>query len=227
MLFRSDPIIEENAKNIYGRFAGTDEERLCDLQKTLDSNEIKAIFCARGGYGLMRIIDKLNFDQFLINPKWLFGFSDITVLLSPLINSGVQSIHSIMAKNLSMDDPNSDPVEILRELLFGTTPEITNMQISELNRVGVSEGIITGGNLSVMYGLRGTKFDIKPEGKILFIEDLCEEPYHIDRMMQSLRISGILAKISGLMVGRFTDINDDPSFGQSVEEIISSAQHLR
>ena len=128
-----------------------------------------------------------------------------------------------MAKRLDMYAPQSAPVEILRDLLLETTPEIIDMRSSELNRVGVAEGIITGGELSVMYGLRCKKFDIKPEGKILFIEDLCEEPYHIDRMMQNLRISGILAKISGLMVGRFTDINDDPSFGQSVEEIISSS----
>ena len=218
-----NPVVSQHAKEVFGRFSGTDEERMLDLQCALDDPSVCAILCSRGGYGLMRIIDKLNFDAFVRHPKWLIGFSDITILHAATIHQEIQSIHSIMARGMRENDPQSDPVMVLREMLFGKTPDSYLLSSHALNRFGESEGILVGGNLSVLYGLRGTDFDIKPQGKILFIEDLSEKLYHVDRMIQNFKLGGILSQLSGLLVGRFTDIEEDVSFGKTLEEIIWSA----
>ncbi len=217
------PIVSPFAREISGRFAGTDEQRLHDLQQALDDSSVRAILCSRGGYGMVRIIDKLNFEAFVKHPKWLIGFSDITVLHAAAIRQGVQSIHAVMAKGLTESNSQAEPVTFLREILFGKIPATYTLSPNTLNRLGKATGTLAGGNLSVLHGLRGTTFDIQPEGKILFIEDLSEKPYHIDRMMQNLRLGGILSQLSGLLVGRFTEINEDPLFGKTVEEIIRSA----
>jgi len=218
-----NPVISPFARESFGRFAGTDEQRLLDLQHALDDPSIHAVLCSRGGYGLIRIVDKLNFNAFVRHPKWLIGFSDITILHAAAIHKGIQSIHSIMARGMTENDPQADPVAILREMLFGKTPDSYILSPNALNRFGESSGTLVGGNLSVLYGLRGTGFDIRPEGKILFIEDLSEELYHIDRMMQNFKLGGVLSRLSGLLVGRFTDIEEDASFGKTLEEIIWSA----
>lgn len=217
------PVVSEFAKGSFGQFSGTDEQRLSDLQQALDDPAVRAILCSRGGYGLVRIIDKLNLEKFAKNPKWLIGFSDITVLHAAAIHQNTQSVHSVMARALTCDDLESDPVAVLRELLFGKTSDSYLLSPDPFNRFGEAEGTLVGGNLSVLYGLRGTALDIQPQGKILFIEDLSERMYHIDRMIRNFKLGGILSQISGLLVGRFTDIKDDSSFGQTVEEIIASA----
>jgi len=218
-----NPVVGQYARGSVGRFAGTDEQRLLDLQCALDDPSVRAVLCSRGGYGLMRIIDKVNFDAFVQHPKWLIGFSDITILHAAAIHREIQSIHSVMAKGMTENDPQADPVMILREMLFGNPPDSYLLSPDALNRSGKSEGILIGGNLSVLYGLRGTGLDIQPEGKILFIEDLSEKPYHIDRMMQNFKSGGILSQLSGLLVGRFTEIEEDVSFGKTLKEIIWSA----
>jgi len=218
-----NPVVSPFARESFGRFSGTDEQRLLDLQHALDDPSVRAVLCSRGGYGLIRIIDKLNFDAFVRHPKWLIGFSDITILHAAAIHKGVQSIHSIMARGMTENDPQADPVAILREILVGKAHDSYVLSPHTLNRFGESSGTLVGGNLSVLYGLRGTDFDIQPKGKILFIEDLSEKLYHIDRMIRNFKLGGILSQISGLLIGRFTDIEEDASFGKTLEEIIWSA----
>lgn len=215
--------IAHHAKGKFGRFSGTDSERLEDLQNALDDDEVRAIVCSRGGYGAVRILDKLNFEKFRKSPKWLVGFSDITALHSAIQVNGFASVHGIMTKAIAQKENQPMVVDALRKTLFGIDAMSYKTECHKLNRTGESIGTLIGGNLSVLYGLRGTPFDINPEGKILFIEDLGERAYHIDRMVQNLRLGDVFSKISGLIVGHFSDIDVDTSFGDSVEEIISAA----
>lgn len=206
----------------YGRFAGTEAQRIADLQQALDDPDTKAIVCSRGGYGLAQIIDRLDFTTFCLCPKWLIGFSDITVLHNAITNLGFPSVHAIMAKHLTELNADSEAVAGLKNLLFGNLPEYT-IPAHPQNRSGKATGKLIGGNLSVIYGLRGTPFDLPYEGNILFIEDIAEKPYHIDRMLQNLRLGGVFQKISGLVVGQFSDCDEDPLMLKSIEEIISGA----
>jgi muramoyltetrapeptide carboxypeptidase len=217
-----EPVVGKNALNIYGRYAGTTKERAADLQWALDDEEIKAILCSRGGYGVMQIIENINFEKFKKNPKWLIGFSDITILHSVIFHLNIPSIHGIMAKHIAEKDEDSLPVAALKKLLQGENPKY-NIPVHSLNITGIAEGVLVGGNLSVFYGLRATKWDIQPKGKILFLEDLAEKPYHIDRMMQNLKLSGVLQNISGLIIGQFTEIEEDPLMFKTVYEIIADA----
>ena len=212
-------IIGQHARGKYHRFAGTDTERLADLQWAIDQPDIAALLCLRGGYGLTRLIDKVNLAPLVRTPKWLLGFSDITVLHGALSAIGIESIHSIMAKQISMEQ---DPSQQLRRVLFGEMPRY-EVAPHNLNKIGTATGKLIGGNLSVLYGLRSTPYDIQPAGNILLIEDLCEPLYHIDRMMQNLRLSGVLAQISGLIVGQFSDMAPDTSFAQGAYGIIAEA----
>ena len=218
------PVLGKYAKGRCGRFSGTDEQRLSDLQWAMDDPSIRAILCGRGGYGTVRIVDKLDFSKFAESPKWMIGFSDITILHWAFCAHGFQSLHAVMAKAMCHYETNMGSVEAMREILMGDMSEIYNMPSHKLNRNGQASGTLFGGNLSVLYGLRGTSIDVAQNGGILFIEDLAERPYHIDRMMQNLRLSGVLDNISGLIVGRFSDIEEDPLFFvKTVEEIIASA----
>ncbi|MBN2767459.1 MAG: LD-carboxypeptidase [Paludibacteraceae bacterium] len=212
----------EYCRQSYGRFAGTQAQRISDLQQALDDQETKAILCSRGGYGLTQIVDKLDFTTFCSRPKWLIGFSDVTVLHNAITNLGFSSVHAIMAKHLTELNADSEAVAGLKNLLFGNLPEYI-IHAHPQNRSGKATGKLIGGNLSVIYGLRGTPFDLPYEGNILFIEDIAEKPYHIDRMMQNLRLGGIFSKISGLVVGQFSHCNEDPMMLKSIEEIISGA----
>lgn len=202
-----------------GRFAGTDKERITDLQEAINNEDVKAIFCSRGGYGLARIIDKIDFSPLMKNPKWVVGFSDITALHNALNGVGVASIHSIMAKHITLE---ADGLENLINMLFGKSVQL-EATANEYNKQGVEEGELVGGNLSVLYGLRGTPFDLDYTGKILFIEDLSERLYHIDRMVQNLRLGGVFGKIKALVVGQFTDIDDDDSFSGGAYGVIAEA----
>ena len=212
----------EFARNEYGRFAGTRQQRIADLQNALNDSDVKAILCSRGGYGIAQIIDKLDFTEFVKSPKWLIGFSDVTILHNAITNLGFASIHGIMAKHLTELSEEAEPVIRFREMLFGTMPTYT-FPYHHLNRPGSASGKLIGGNLSVLMALRGSQFDLDYSEAILFIEDIAERPYHIDRMMQNLRFSGALASLSGLIVGQFSDCEEDPLMMQTISEIILDA----
>lgn len=202
-----------------GRFAGSDEDRIADLQAAVSDPQVRAIFCSRGGYGLARIIDKIDFTPLVENPKWVVGFSDITALHNALSSVGVASIHGIMAKHITLHAAGLDN---LMAMLFGANVGY-EVDSHEYNKVGEASGELIGGNLSVLYGLRGTPFDLDYEGKILFIEDLSERLYHVDRMIQNLRLGGVFKQIKALVVGQFTDIDEDDSFPGGVFGVISEA----
>jgi muramoyltetrapeptide carboxypeptidase len=210
------------AKSKWGRFAGTKEERISDLQLALDNPEIDAILCSRGGYGVSQIIDKIDFSKFTVSPKWLIGFSDITILHNAITLLGIASIHSIMAKDISELAIESNPVDGLKQILMGNllTYFFPN---HELNHVGNASGKLIGGNLSVLAGMRGTPYDLVYRNNILFIEDIGEKPYQIDRMIQNLRLGAVFNEISGLVVGQFSDCEEDELMNQTIYEIINEA----
>jgi muramoyltetrapeptide carboxypeptidase len=210
------------AREQYGRFAGTEEQRIHDLQSALDNPNIDAILCSRGGYGLAQIIDKIDFTEFQKNPKWIIGFSDITILHNAVSALGISSIHAIMAKDLTELSADSQAVVLLKKMLFGEKPTYS-IPVHSLNKQGKSVGKLVGGNLAVFMGLRGTRFDLNFKNNILFIEDIGEKPYQIDRMMQNLRLSGALSEISGLIVGQFSETEEDPLMHATIYEIIARA----
>lgn len=203
------------------QFAGTDEERLADMQQMLDDEDVKAILPARGGYGSVRIIDKLDFTRFCQKPKWIAGFSDITVFHNHIqTHFGVQTLHCTMPINFGK---NAESTELLRKTLFGELHEYS-IPAHPLNRQGAGSGILCGGNLSLLYALTGTPSDIDTEGKILFLEDLDEYLYHVDRMMMQLKRAGKLAQLNGLVIGDFSDMKDNTvPFGKTAEQIIMDA----
>lgn len=200
------------------QFSGTDTIRTLDFQQMIDNPNIDAIWCARGGYGTIRIIDQLNFRTFLRNPKWVIGFSDITVLHAHLHQIGVKSLHAPMPINIQKNTKNS--LKSLKKTLFDIESSDFHSKTT-YNKNGVGRGKLVGGNLSILYSLLGSKTSIDPSGKILFIEDFDEYAYHIDRMLQSLKRSGILSNLNGLIVGNFTRIHENMiPFGKTVEELI-------
>ncbi len=216
------PTIGQCACEAYGCFAGTAEQRLSDLQWALDDTEIKAIFCARGGYGLMQIVGNLDFTAFKSNPKWIVGYSDVTVLHNAASACGVASVHGPMLRNLAREELSAALLETYRQMLFGTLPTY-RVAPHSLNRNGTVEGKIVGGNLAVFSALRGTPFDLDFCGKILFIEDIGERPHCIDRMIRNLKLSGALQSLVGLIVGQFSDYEEDRSMCRTVYEMIADA----
>ncbi|MBL0137630.1 MAG: LD-carboxypeptidase [Bacteroidetes bacterium] len=216
-------------KNLYkfqNQFSGTDEERSADLQSALNNKNVQAILFARGGYGTVRIVDRIDFKRFLKNPKWLIGFSDITVLHSHLHKLGVETIHAPMSLNIPKLSPNC--LSVLKDTLFGQSLRYTSSKqqpaLEKLNRQGSAKGELVGGNLSILYSLSGTPSDIDTTGKILFLEDLDEYLYHIDRMMMNLKRGGKLSNLAGLIVGGMSDMRDNEiPFGKTAEEIIHEA----
>ena len=212
-----------HAADSFHQFSSTDNQRANDLQMMFDKPDIEAIWCTRGGYGAIRLLDKLNFDTLKKNPKWLIGFSDITVLHSVFQKLGIASIHAPMCRNLKEDDYNNSGMETLWKFLKGTIPSY-NLPAHELNRVGKANGILVGGNLSLLYALKGSSYDFNPKGKILFIEDVGEYLYQLDRMMQAMKVGGKLSGLSGLIVGQMSGMKDnDTPFGMSAYQIIADA----
>jgi muramoyltetrapeptide carboxypeptidase len=203
------------------QYSGTDEERASDLQMMLDDITIKAIMCARGGYGTVRIIDSINFSTFEQHPKWIVGYSDITVLHSHIQTQfGIETLHATMPINFP-DEGTAMAIETLRKALFGEPLEY-NTGIHPLNMPGNVSGVLTGGNLSILYSLTGSPSDIQTQDKILFIEDLDEYLYHIDRMMINLKRSGKLAGLKGMIVGGLSKMNDNTvPFGKQADQIIA------
>lgn len=206
------------------QFAGTDEDRLADLQEAFDDPDCDAIICSRGGYGTVRIIDKLNFSGLLEKPKWLVGFSDITILHSCLNRMNVPTIHGVMPRYFfdKQGNPTEDLISMM-QLIRGDRISY-NVEPNPFNRKGVARADLVGGNLSIITSLHGTIYDIDTEGKILFIEDIDEFLYHTDRMVHQLKLSGKLDNLAGLILGDFTDMKDNESpFGKTVHQIFAEA----
>ncbi|HLG39380.1 MAG TPA: LD-carboxypeptidase [Chitinophagaceae bacterium] len=205
----------------FNYFSGTDEERLNDFQQMLDDDEVKAVLCARGGYGMTRIIDAISFKKFKKNPKWIIGFSDITVLHSHLYsNYYISSLHAPMAAAFNEEGYKNAFVQSLRTALEGKKIKY-NCDPHEFNTKGEAIGELVGGNLALLTHLIGSDSDIKTRGRILLIEDIGEYLYNIDRMMYQMKRSGKLSKLAGLVVGGFTDMKDTTQpFGQTAYEAI-------
>lgn len=208
--------------------AGTDVERSDDFQQLLDDPNVKAIMCARGGYGTIRIIDRLNFNKFKQHPKWIIGFSDVTVLHAHLNRQlNTASIHSKMCNSFPSEWALADPMQVetiisIRQVLTGEPIKYTADPVG-FNRTGMAEAQLVGGNLSIIETLAGTRSDINTDGKILFLEDTGEYLYSIDRMFWNLKRTGKLANLKGLVIGGFKIKPDDPGdeFGRTVYEVIT------
>jgi muramoyltetrapeptide carboxypeptidase len=208
-------------------FGGTDEERIKDFQEMLDDKNIKAILCARGGYGAVRIIDKIDFKKFSDFPKWIIGFSDITVMHSHLNrNYGIASIHAKMCNSFPDDWNLAEPIqketiESIRKCLTGEKMSYTTLPNIK-NKSGVASGVLIGGNLKTIESLAGSRSDLVTKNKILFVEDTGEYLYSIDRMFWNLKRTGKLAQLEGLIVGGFKIKKDDEgeAFGKTLEEIV-------
>ena len=206
----------------YNYFSATDEERLDELQQMLDDDKVKAILFGRGGYGVGRIIDKISFKKFRKNPKWLIGYSDITILHAHLFSKyKIASLHSPMAAAFNDEEYKSEYIQSLQKTLKGQKQKYSCAP-HPFNKSGKADGILVGGNLSLLAHLIGTPSDVNTAGKILFIEDVGEYIYNIDRMLYQLKRSGKFDKLSGLIVGSFSDMKDTTvPFGQETYTVIN------
>jgi len=215
------PVIGTTIEKEEHQFAGTDDERATDLQRMIDDKSIKAIWCARGGYGTVRVIDRIDFSSFIKHPKWVIGYSDITVLHSHIHNLGVATLHAAMP--IDIHKSSKKAIESLKSSLFGT--KITySISSSKKNRLGYCRGQLIGGNLSILYSLCGSVSSINTDGKVLCIEDLDEYLYHIDRMLYNLKRNGYFNKLTGLVVGGMTKMHDNTvPFGRKAKKIILDA----
>lgn len=205
------PMIAGHALLASGRFSGSVEERLGDLQQAFDDPGVRLILCSRGGYGAVHLLNRLDFTGILRNPKWVVGYSDITALHAALQFHGIVSVHGPMAKHFSDEGTEDAAVQLTKSMLNGQ-PVAYEIPVSDkqgFNREGVADGRLFGGNLSVFCSLLGTPYAKIPSGGILFIEDTGEAPYRVDRMIWQLKLAGVFAKISGLIVGQFTDYEED------------------
>ncbi|MEP3837287.1 MAG: LD-carboxypeptidase [Algibacter sp.] len=205
-------------------FAGLDDERCEDLQKVLDNPTISAIWCARGGYGTVRILDKLNFEVFNKSPKWLIGYSDITALHSQIHNEGIESLHAIMCVSLPKDETEIEAsISTFKNTLFGEPLSYT-LEGSTYNKTGQATGQLVGGNLTLLHTMLGSKTSIDTSGKILFIEEIGEYKYHIDRMLQSLKRAGYFDNCQGVIVGDMSKMRTNTTlWGTSIEQLILDA----
>lgn len=211
----------KNMFNQENHFAGSDIERAADFQQALDNSSIKAIWAARGGYGSVRILDKLDFTKFLEHPKWVIGYSDITALHSHIHTLGVETIHGMMASSLGDPlDEIEETVSTIKKVLFGQ--QLTyDVVPNKMNRKGVEKGKIVGGNLSILMSMLGSKSQMKTSGKILFIEEIGEYKYSIDRMLQSLKRAGFFKECKGLIIGDISNIKKNTTkWGKPIEQLI-------
>jgi muramoyltetrapeptide carboxypeptidase len=219
--FESEGFQVEVSKHCLGEFnyfSGTDAERTSDFQAAIDNPQVKAIVCARGGYGCVRIIDRIEWASFLQDPKWIIGFSDVTVLHQRVLNYGLKSIHGTMPLNFS-----SNSKESFQTLIQALKGEVFSIEtpFHSANRLGEVSGKLVGGNLSILYSLLGTDEQIDYTDTILFIEDLAEHLYHIDRMFYAFAKADVFNKIKGLIIGGMTNLKDtETPFGQSLQELI-------
>lgn len=211
--------LSENIGDKFYQFAGKDSIRIRSFQDLLDAEDVRCIFCARGGYGTTRIIDSLDFEKFQTSPKWIVGYSDITVLLLRLNHLGYQGIHGPMPLNFPEPDAEKS-IERLREFLFEGQVEPIHIEVNRHNISGMAQGRLIGGNLSMLVNVLGTRDDFTTDGKILMIEEVDEYLYRIDRMLVQLKRSGKLENLAGLILGHFSQVkdNEDP-YGSGIEEI--------
>lgn len=221
-------VMGKHAANSHGSYAGSIKHRLQDLQDAMDDDRAKVIFCSRGGYGAVHLVDRLDFTRFARHPKWLIGFSDITALHNVFQAHGFASLHAPMARHLTVEPDDDFCMNRLKDILFGrwTVGEPADADVRrcfaytcpshKLNHRGTCTGIIRGGNLSVFYGLRGTPYDIPAEHTILYIEDVGERPHAVERMMYNLKLGGVLEKLSGLIIGQFTEYHENHSLGKDL-----------
>lgn len=222
-------VLAKHAGGAHGTYAGSIRQRLQDLQEALDDEKAKVIFCSRGGYGAVHLVEKLDFSKFREYPKWIIGFSDITALHNIVQQNGFASLHAPMARHLSVEPENDFCAQALKDILFGhlSAESAETVDASEeafsyicpahkLNHRGKGRGILRGGNLSVFYGLRGTPYDIPAEGTVLFIEDVGERPHAVERMMYNLKLGGVLERLSGLIIGQFTEYVENRSLGKEL-----------
>ena len=211
-------VIGKTIGAVFHQFAGSLETRIEDFQTVLDDSTIKAIWCARGGYGTVQLIDKINFSGFKNNPKWIVGYSDMTVLHAHIHNFKIETLHATMPINIPANTEESK--ESLKNALFGNQLNY-EFPSHQLNILGMASGLLIGGNLSVLYSLLGSNSSIETSKKILFMEDLDEYLYHIDRMMQNLKRNAYFENLVGIIVGGFTQMRDNEiGFGKTAEEII-------
>ncbi len=215
-----DVIVSDFAKAKNGRFAGTDKQRLEEFNKAIADPNIKAIFCSRGGYGAVRIVDDIDWQALVHNPKWIIGYSDITLLHSAANKVGIASLHSPMAQHLSKH-PYEVTTEFMKNVLFGAKPVLT-IASKTIDKRGEAIAEVVGGNLAVMTSMASTKYEFEYADKILFIEEIAEPVYKIERMLYQLKLSGVFSKVKGLIVGQMTDCPEDASMGATIEEIISN-----
>lgn len=215
--------VPEGLYEASNQLAGSDEHRTALLQRQLDDPEVRAILCCRGGYGTVRLIDKLDFQKFSKHPKWIVGYSDATVLHSHIhATLGHPTLHATMPINFPAEGDNAD-TQTLRAALFGQEAPLA-WEPHPLNRESTAEGAVVGGNLSILYSLLGSHSQIDTREKILLIEDLDEYLYHVDRMMQALRRAGMLEGLKGLIVGHLSDMHDNTiPFGRTAEQIVLDA----
>jgi muramoyltetrapeptide carboxypeptidase len=202
-------------------FAGSDDQRASDLQMALDDPNIKAIWCARGGYGTLRIIDDLDFEKFKTHPKWIVGYSDVTVLHNTLNNLGYESLHAMMCINL-IEDANAikQSISTLKSALFGTLKTYEIEGHSD-NKPGTATGPLVGGNLSLLTAGLGSDTQLDTNDKLIFIEEIDEYKYHIDRQLQSLKRAGYFESCAGVIIGDMSQIKtNDPNWGSSIEATI-------
>lgn len=217
-------VVGKHLSNNYFGFSANDQHRLADFQEALNNPRIRAILCARGGYGTNRIIDQIDFTQFSKNPKWLIGFSDITVLHNHIHrNLKIETIHGSMCFGLANENASPETSQSLKNVLFGKKIKY-EIELQNPSRKGEAEGILTGGNLAILCSLIGTKSDIDTKNKILFLEEIGEPLYRIDRMITQLKRTGKLQNLAGIVAGGFDKLPDSKkAFGKSAYEIIMEA----
>lgn len=215
------PVLARHAGSSHGTYAGTVGQRLEDLQAAMDDPDTRAILCSRGGYGAVHLVGKLDFSRFRESPKWLIGFSDITALHNLWQREGFASLHAPMARHLTVEPEDDFCTQALRDILTGAaaTPEGCfgyTCEPHKLNRRGTAEGTLRGGNFAVFNGLRGTPYDIPADDTVLFIEDVGERPHAIERMMYNLKLGGVLERLSGLIIGQFTEYEEKKQLGKEL-----------
>lgn len=215
------PVLARHAGSSHGTYAGTVGQRLEDLQAAMDDPDTRAILCSRGGYGAVHLVGKLDFSRFRESPKWLIGFSDITALHNLWQREGFASLHAPMARHLTVEPEDDFCTQALHDILTGAAATPAGCfgytcEPHKLNRRGTAEGTLRGGNFAVFNGLRGTPYDIPADGTVLFIEDVGERPHAIERMMYNLKLGGMLERLSGLIIGQFTEYEEKKLLGKEL-----------
>ena len=210
-------VVAPHALTRRGYYAGSAEERIGDMRMALVDADVKAIICSYGGYGCVHLLPEI-IEEIAGNPKWIVGMSDCSLLLSAATTAGVVSVHSRQCRHLAENGDDADS-EYLKKLLFGQMPDYSTAP-HQLNRTGEATGMLVGGNLSVLCGLLGTPYNTIHPGRILFIEDINEPPYKIERMLHTLKLSGILGRLAALVVGQFSGCKENEAFGGTIYEII-------